>query len=148
MKSGPLMDSGSRRNIVWEIRAFVFYYFLTCLRIIVPACSLGGSAGLLREEEVVDVGHHTTISDRNVTEKLAELLVVSHRELDVTWNDSCLFVVSCGISGQLKNLKCTENSSRLAKMKSRNPNLESKIMKLAENCQTNYNIGPSSRRYT
>ena len=59
---------------------------------------------LLGEEELVEVGRDTTSGDRNLTDKLVQLLIVLNGELDVTGNDTGFFVFASAITGQLEQL--------------------------------------------
>ena len=52
----------------------------------------------------MDVWQDTTAGNGDRAQELGELLVVSDGELDVSWNDSALLVVSGGVSGQLEHL--------------------------------------------
>ena len=61
-------------------------------------------AGLLGEEDGVDVGEDTTLSDGYITEELVQLFVVSDSELQVSGDDSLLAIVSGSVTGQLKDL--------------------------------------------
>ena len=58
----------------------------------------------LWEEEDVDVGEDTSVSDGGASEKLVELLIVADGELDVSWHNSALLVVLGGVSGELEDL--------------------------------------------
>ena len=46
-----------------------------------------------------------TRGDCHAAQQLAELLIIAHRQLDVAGNDARLLVVTCGISGQLQDLR-------------------------------------------
>jgi hypothetical protein len=73
--------------------------------VLVTSRSLGAAAaGLLREKQVMDVGHDTTASDGHRAQQAGELFVVADGELDVARYDAGLLVVTCRIAGQLKNL--------------------------------------------
>ena len=52
----------------------------------------------------VDVGEDTTRGDRDLSEELVELLVVSDSELNVSWDDSLLLPLLGGVTGQLEDL--------------------------------------------
>jgi len=52
---------------------------------------------------VVDVWEDTTLGDGDVTKKLVQLLVVSDGELQVSWDDTGLAVVTGGVTGQLED---------------------------------------------
>ena len=52
----------------------------------------------------MDVWQDTTTGDGGVGQELAQLLIVSDSELNVSWNDSGLLVVSGGVTGQLQDL--------------------------------------------
>ena len=58
----------------------------------------------LWEQEDVDVGKDTSVSDGGAAEKLVELLIVADGELDVSWHNSGLLVVLGGVSGELEDL--------------------------------------------
>ena len=62
------------------------------------------AAGLLGQQRLVDIGHHAAGGDRHGAQQLAQLLVVPHRQLDVTRHDAVLLVVPRRVPGQLKNL--------------------------------------------
>merc|ERR1719420_2063389 len=61
-------------------------------------------AGLLGEEDLVDVGHHTARGDGHAGEQLGELLVVADGELDVAGHNAALLVVAGGVAGELEDL--------------------------------------------
>jgi len=61
-------------------------------------------AGLLGQESAVDVGQDTTSGDGDSAQKLAQLLVVPHGQLDVAGDDSGLLVIAGGVSSQLQDL--------------------------------------------
>ena len=63
--------------------------------------------GLLGEENLVDVGEHTTLGDGDLMEQLVELLIVADGELEVAGDDAPLLVVAGSVAGKLKNL-CRE----------------------------------------
>ena len=52
----------------------------------------------------MNVWQDTTAGNGDRAQELGELLVISDGELNVSWNDSALLVVSGGVSGQLENL--------------------------------------------
>ena len=59
---------------------------------------------LLGEEDGLDVGEDTTLSDGDTREKLVQLLVITDGELKMTGDDSRLLVVPGGVTGQLEDL--------------------------------------------
>lgn len=59
---------------------------------------------LLRQQILMDVGHNTAVCDRDSSQKLAQLLVVPHSQLNVPRDNSVLLVVSGCISSKLKHL--------------------------------------------
>ena len=63
-------------------------------------CFLGG---LLGKKYGLDVWQYTTLSDGDSSQKLVEFLVVSDGELQVSWDDSGLLVVTGSVSSQLEN---------------------------------------------
>jgi len=74
-----------------------------CLHFLRGLGRLAFLLGLLGEERGVDVGQDTSGSDRDVSQQLVQLLVVSDGELDVARDDSMLFVVARGVSGELED---------------------------------------------
>jgi len=60
--------------------------------------------GLLGQKNSLDVGENSTLSDGDTREKFVQLLVVADGELQVTWDNSRLLVVTSGVSCQLKHL--------------------------------------------
>ncbi|EJK66207.1 hypothetical protein THAOC_12889 [Thalassiosira oceanica] len=61
-------------------------------------------ARLLGQEDSVDVGQNTAAGDGDSSEELVELLVVLDGQGDVAGDDTCLFVVAGGVSGELEDL--------------------------------------------
>jgi hypothetical protein len=57
--------------------------------------------GLLGEKSGVDVGEDATLGDGDLSNKLGELFIVSDGELEMSWSDSRLFVVSGGVASEL-----------------------------------------------
>lgn len=64
---------------------------------------LGWFLGLLGQENSLDVGEDTTLSDGDTRKKLVQLFVVTDGQLQVTRDDPSLLVVASGVSGQLEN---------------------------------------------
>ena len=64
---------------------------------------LGWFLGLLGEENSLDVGQDTTLSDGDTRQELVQLFVVTDGQLQVTGDDPSLLVVASGVSGQLEN---------------------------------------------
>ena len=58
---------------------------------------------LLWEKYGLDVWKNTTLGDSDSTKKFVQFFVISDGELQMTRNDSCLLVVTSGISGQFEN---------------------------------------------
>ena len=52
----------------------------------------------------MDVGEDTTCGDSACGGELAELLIVADSKLDMTRHNRLLFVLSAGITGQVKDL--------------------------------------------
>lgn len=51
------------------------------------------------------VWHNTSARNGNTAQELAEFLVISHCQLDMSRDNASLLVISCGIPSQLKNLR-------------------------------------------
>ncbi len=64
----------------------------------------GGFLGLLGQQHGLDVGQHTALSDGHSAQEFVQLLVVAHRQLQVTGDDTGLLVVPSGVSSQLQDL--------------------------------------------
>ena len=60
--------------------------------------------GLLFEENGMNIGQDASLSNDNVTKKFIQFLVVSDGKLNMTGNDSLLFVVTGSVPSQLKDL--------------------------------------------
>ena len=60
--------------------------------------------GLLGEEDSLDVGKDTTLSDGDSREKLVQLLVISDGKLQMSWDNSGLLVITSSIASQLEDL--------------------------------------------
>lgn len=54
----------------------------------------------------MNVGQHTTSSDRDASKQLAQLLIIADCKLNVTGYDASLLVVTSSVTGQLQNLSC------------------------------------------
>ena len=52
----------------------------------------------------MDIGQNATICNRDSPQKLAQLLVIPHRELYMPRHDPVLLVVPCSVPSQLQNL--------------------------------------------
>lgn len=52
----------------------------------------------------MDVGQDTALSNRHMTQKFVQFLVVADGKLEMTGNNTSLLVITSGISSQLKNL--------------------------------------------
>ena len=59
--------------------------------------------GLFGEEDGLNVGQNSSLSDSNPAEEFVKLFVVSDSELEVARDDSGLFVVPGGVSGQFED---------------------------------------------
>lgn len=63
-----------------------------------------GAAGLLGQKDSLDVGQHTTLGNGDSAEKLVQLFVISDGELQMSWDDPGLLVVTGCVACQLKDL--------------------------------------------
>ncbi|XP_040915384.1 uncharacterized protein LOC121195787 [Toxotes jaculatrix] len=70
----------------------------------VALLGLGGLLSLLGQQNSLDVGQHTSLSDGHSTKQLVKLLVVADGQLQVAGNDTGLLVVTGGVSSQLQDL--------------------------------------------
>lgn len=52
---------------------------------------------------LVNVGKNTALGDSYVSKKLVKFLVISDSELEMTWDDTGLLVITSCVSGQLKD---------------------------------------------
>lgn len=64
---------------------------------------------------MVNVGEDTTLGDGDVAEQLVQFLVVSDGELEMTGDDTCLLVVTGGVTSQLEDFsgKVLKDSSEV-----------------------------------
>ena len=60
--------------------------------------------GFLFEEDGMNIGQDASLRNGNVTKKFIQFLVVSDGKLNMTGNDSLLFVVTGSVPSQLKDL--------------------------------------------
>lgn len=65
--------------------------------------SLGLLLGLLGQQDGLDIRQDTTLCNGHPGEKFVQLLVVADGQLQVTGDDSGLFVVASGVSCQLED---------------------------------------------
>ena len=54
----------------------------------------------------MDIWQDTALSDGDVTEKLVQFLVVADGEVEMTWDDTGLLVVTSSVASQLEDLCC------------------------------------------
>jgi hypothetical protein len=69
----------------------------------VGGLGLGWFLGLLGQENSLDVGQDTTLSDGDTRQELVQFFVVTDGQLQVTRDDPSLLVVTSGVTGQLEN---------------------------------------------
>ena len=76
---------------------------------------LGSLVRFLGEEDSLDVGEDSTLSDGDTSKELVQLLVIPDGKLKMSWDDSGLLVVTGSIASQLKNLssKVLHDSSKV-----------------------------------
>ena len=60
--------------------------------------------GWTRQLTLVNVGKDTALGDGDVSEELVQFLIVADGELEMTWDDTGLLVVTSGVTGQLEDL--------------------------------------------
>jgi hypothetical protein len=75
-----------------------------CRRLLAGSTAAGTAdlLGLLWQKNSLDVWQYTTLSDGDTRQQFVQLLVVTDGQLEVTWNDAGLLVVTSGIAGQLE----------------------------------------------
>ena len=61
------------------------------------------AAGLLGQEDGLDVGQNTSLGDGDALEQLVQFLIVADGQLEVARVDSLLLVVAGGVSSQLED---------------------------------------------
>ena len=54
----------------------------------------------------MNVWQDTTLGDCDVTQQLVQLLIVSDGELEMTWDDTGLLVVTSSVASKLKDFSC------------------------------------------
>ena len=52
----------------------------------------------------MNVWQNTTLCDCDMSEKLVQFLIVSDGELKMSWDNTCLLVVTSGVASQLEDL--------------------------------------------
>jgi hypothetical protein len=52
---------------------------------------------------LVNVGKNTTLGDGDVSKKLVQFLIVTDGELKMTWDDTCLLVVTGSVTGEFED---------------------------------------------
>lgn len=57
----------------------------------------------MEKRTLVNVWQDTTLGDRDVTQELVQLLIVSDGELKMTRDDTGLLVISCGVASEFEN---------------------------------------------
>ena len=60
----------------------------------------------LQKLTCVDVGQDTTLGNCDMTKQLVQLLIISDGELQMTWDDTGLLVVACGVTCKLEDFGC------------------------------------------
>jgi hypothetical protein len=58
------------------------------------------------ERTLVNVWQNTTLCNCDVSQQLVQLLIVTDSELEMTGDDTRLFVVAGGVAGQLEDFGC------------------------------------------
>lgn len=51
----------------------------------------------------MNIRQYTSIGNSNTTKKLVKFFVVSYRKLDVARDNSCLLIITSGITGEFEN---------------------------------------------
>ena len=54
----------------------------------------------------MNVGEDTALGDGDVAEQLVQFLIVTDGELEMTWDDTGLLVVTGGVTSQFEDLSC------------------------------------------
>ena len=62
------------------------------------------SSGLIGEQDSLNVGENSSLSDGNSAEQFVQLLIVFNGQLEMSGDNSCFFVIPGSVSGQLKDL--------------------------------------------
>ena len=71
--------------------------------------------GFLFKENGMNIRQDASLGNGNITKKFVQLLIVSDGKLNMTRNDSLLFVVTSGVPSELKNFssEVLEDSSKV-----------------------------------
>ena len=85
------------------------------LHVLAGTTLTGRLGGLLGQKVLVNVGEDTSLCDGDVTEKFVEFLVVSDGELQMTWDDTGLLVVTGSVTGKFEDFSSEvfENGSEV-----------------------------------
>lgn len=72
-------------------------------------------SGFLGQKNGLDVGKDSSLRDGDSGEKFVQFLVIPDSQLEVSWNDSSLLVVTGSIASQFQNLssQVLEDSSQV-----------------------------------
>ena len=64
---------------------------------------------------LVNIREHAALGNGDVAEKFIQLLIIANGKLKMTWDDTCFFIVACGVASQLENLSSQifKNSSEV-----------------------------------
>ena len=63
----------------------------------------------------MNVGQNTTLGDGDVTQKFVQFLIVPDGELEMTWDDTGLLVVTSSVTGKFEDFgrEILENSGKV-----------------------------------
>ena len=81
-------------NLVWVALKRAEFLVESCLFL----------ARLLGQENGLDVWQDTTLGNGDTAEEFVQLFVIADGQLQVTWDDTGLLVVTGSVTGQLKDL--------------------------------------------
>ena len=72
-------------------------------------------SGLLWKKNSLDVWKNSSLSDRDSGQKLVQLFIVADSELEMSWCDTGLLVITGSVSGQLEDFggEVFENSGQV-----------------------------------
>ena len=62
--------------------------------------------GLLGQKYGLNVWQYTTLGNGNTREEFVKFLIVTDGQLQMSWDDSGLLVISCSISSEFENFSC------------------------------------------
>jgi hypothetical protein len=98
------MVDGAQVGIFEETDKVSLRCFLLLFMLMMGEEDLSLLFGLFGQQDCLDVGQDTSLGDGDSGQELVQLPVVADGQLQVTWDDSGLLVITSGVSSQFEDL--------------------------------------------